>query len=450
MPEPVLQPGEEHCCPRCGYELLGIRPADPDAALTCPECGLATSWRAMNDRERHARGWHLECTERGSIGAAVRTAWVTLFPGWLWTWVTLELPIRRGRLLRFGAAFLLLTHLAMAACAGVTAWVVNTWGPLTEPAPVVAAGLIRPPRTDRAPTAAELGALDLSLATALGATSEYGGMVDVSRGGFGGYFYGGDGSLGQVAAGWAARGGFTLPDGEADAWAAAVVAGAAAVQDALNGARERQRTRACARALVMPYGPIAVGTRDPTPGLLRGALTLARLGVLTAAVMPLSFLLLRQSMRMARVRPVHLLRAFAYSQPPVLVFAGFVAAMSAAASAAGLPWSTQEGMTSLALPPLLVLALAAPLWFVRMWQLFVGRYLRMAHAPWVLAAMMVLSLAAACCLCFFAWDRDGMTRLLSVGGAGRHREPAASVWWGDAGPTTPSRPGRTDGRAHPA
>lgn len=439
MPDPDPQAGEEHRCPRCGYDLLGIRPADPDAALTCPECGLTTSWRAMNDRERHARGWHLECTERGSIGAGLRTALVTLFPGWLWAWVTLELPIRRGRLVRFAAVFLLLTHLAMVACAGVNAWVVNTWGPLTEPAPIVAAGLVRPPKTDRPPTTAEVAALDEAILMALGATSEYGGMVD--WGGWGGS-YGGE-SFRQAAAGWAARAGLMLPDGELDAWAGSVIGASPAIQDELNAARQRQRVRACARAVALPYGTIAVGARDATPALLRGALTLARLGVLTAAIMPLSFLLLRQSMRMARVRPVHLLRAFAYSQPPVFVFCGLVAAMAAGAAAAGMPWSTQDVMACLSLPVLGVLAVAGPLWFVRMWQLFVGRYLRMAHAPWVLAAMMLLSFVAASCLCFFVWDRDGMTRLLSADGPGawRHQGPAAPVWWGDAGPDPDPRPG---------
>lgn len=414
MSPPDLQPGEEHCCPRCGYDLLGSRPADVNDALRCPECGLETTWQRLNDPRRFDRDWHLECTERASPRAALKTAWVTLFPSWLWSWVTLELPIHRGRLVRFAALFLALTHLSVAAYAGLNAWVLNTWAPLTEHVSIVGAKLVRPPATDRPLTSADLDRLDHALLSALGATAEYGGMIDLGLNSYGIVYPDGGSPLREAVTQWAAAGELSLPAGEAEAWVDAVRAVSAKVLDALEEARTRQRVKASARAVLLPYATIRIGARDLTPTSLRTALTLSRIGLLTAAIMPLAFLLLRQSMRIARVRSVHLLRVFAYCQPPVFAFTGLVVLLASFASFADAPFSRQDAMLCFELPVLTGLALWASVWFVRIWQLFVTQYLRLQHAPGVLAAMLALSLVSACFLCFFIWDRDGVTRLLGA------------------------------------
>ena len=84
-PDPTATPRAARAlCPRCGYDLGGAKTA-PDGGLTCPECGLRTTWLDLTAPDRVADRWDLESDHAPRLRAAVVT-WVrTYFPGWLWS-----------------------------------------------------------------------------------------------------------------------------------------------------------------------------------------------------------------------------------------------------------------------------------------------------------------------------------------------------------------------------
>src|SRR5690606_15405678 len=106
---------------------------------------------------------------------------------------------------------------------------------------------------------------------------------------------------------------------------------------------------------------------------------------------PLAMLLLPDTLRMARVRRVHILRAGAYglSVPAVAIIigAGLTAATASTRFAVGMPpaWSMFT---------VLGLSLAAFIWYVLWWWFFVRRYLQLPRG-W-LVAILILFLAVLC------------------------------------------------------
>ena len=164
----------------------------------------------------------------------------------------------------------------------------------------------------------------------------------------------------------------------------------------------------------MPYLP---GPRPPSGWFhtnWTAVATLTRMAIVMVMVLPLTFLLLRQSLRVARVRPAHLLRAFAYSMPAVVVLAwgSLLPSSVLAQDASNYGGGGNDFLSCLALPLVIGTMALAPVWFHWMWFLFTTRYLRLPRAPGVMLVMVLLSFVVAASVCFFAWDRAGILELL--------------------------------------
>jgi hypothetical protein len=127
------------CCPRCGYDLSGIR--TPEATRgTCSECGLEFSWAELESGRLHFPSFSFEHARGWLPIAFLRTA-ARSITGWrLWGPLRMEHPIRVGRLILFvvllGAAFhfLSVAGTITAACSpGVYlyGWQPKSWSMVT-------------------------------------------------------------------------------------------------------------------------------------------------------------------------------------------------------------------------------------------------------------------------------------------------------------------------------
>lgn len=142
-------------------------------------------------------------------------------------------------------------------------------------------------------------------------------------------------------------------------------------------------------AAIWPYSVKVGRWREPNLGgeffeLLAVAIVL----------MPLTFLLLGESMRRCRVRNVHLLRGFAYSLPlPAILVVGGILLHVLRREEMIVKW----------------MVVGTLLWLAVYWFFFTWRYLRLPHAWGVALAMVTISVLAGAVVQvgFFAW-RNGV------------------------------------------
>ena len=153
-------------------------------------------------------------------------------------------------------------------------------------------------------------------------------------------------------------------------------------------------------ALAWPYSQNYRHTVEP----------LALLATVWGLLIPLPFLILRQSMRTARCRLSHLLRGWACFMPAVASVIAFELVASYAISfVPKLSWTLWARSAT----PLhrweyavwswmgLVIFIAAGLWAVRWWWLFTKDYLRLEQPRLVVALMVVVSFLTALAGCAF-------------------------------------------------
>jgi hypothetical protein len=129
---------------------------------------------------------------------------------------------------------------------------------------------------------------------------------------------------------------------------------------------------------------------------------IAALVYIPVVLMPLWTVLLDSTFRLARVRRLHLLRAFAYSLPGAALWMLGLVALSAAVSVShGLQSRPWDHPYSLAAAAAGVYLLYHILW----WQQFIARYLRLQHATAVLAVHFFMTSIAlfAMAAMMFAW-----------------------------------------------
>lgn len=87
-------------CPRCGYDLSGVveswRESCPLEGV-CSECGLGVEWgRVFAGAEPPA--WSCEHAVRFSVWKLLKTSWRLMWPPAYWRAITMETPVRAGRL----------------------------------------------------------------------------------------------------------------------------------------------------------------------------------------------------------------------------------------------------------------------------------------------------------------------------------------------------------------
>lgn len=128
--------------------------------------------------------------------------------------------------------------------------------------------------------------------------------------------------------------------------------------------------------LLWPYSKVTIGTSSSDTGWL---LLLWLFAI--ALAMPLAFLALPQSFARARVRRLHLVRAFVLTLP-IVAMGGLVALSSLVALMAG--WSRYPMVYAGAL-------LACGIIHTASWWVIVRRYLQLEHALAVLVAMTIIA-----------------------------------------------------------
>ena len=341
------QPNAPLHCPRCAYLLAGT---ESDAASrgdprgTCPECGLDVSWAELRDT-RGDPPWFAESrnARRPLAWRACATALRTTRPFRFWSAVTMQIPLRPRAI----AVYLLV----VAAAAHAVAVTGRTWMNIER----------RQQWYSTTPTVADHAWAALMPASIV---------------------------WGESIWSWTTR----RNEGPDDRWTTRTVATAVALAECActMGFDEDDMGRFT--------GAGGFQARGRAPRLLDPAAA-ARLA--SAAVVPLAapalVLLLPFSMRRARVRPVHLLRATLYSTallPPLLAIA---------------VWGTHHGHRFMLGAPTLrgrlephIVTLAA-IALASVWMSAIcTRYLRLPNA---------IGVAAAC---------TAIAGLLSLGAAATH------------------------------
>lgn len=109
-------------CPRCGYDLGGVVASWTEACPVggiCSECGLGFEWReVLNPRHTYAK-WSFEHTGGVSARRMLTTFAVSLLPRRFWSAVRMEHAIVWRRLAVYVGGSLLLSYLALGACAAL-------------------------------------------------------------------------------------------------------------------------------------------------------------------------------------------------------------------------------------------------------------------------------------------------------------------------------------------
>jgi hypothetical protein len=120
--------------------------------------------------------------------------------------------------------------------------------------------------------------------------------------------------------------------------------------------------------------------------------------VLPFLLMPLTYLILRQTLRKTRVRPLHLFRVFAYSVVLLVPLLAFQFLLSENPLSSGTPWAPgPRGFLGLGIelpdlgPGWLVMLAAELIVLALWWRAATTRYLRLPHANGVVLAMVTIT-----------------------------------------------------------
>jgi hypothetical protein len=139
-------------------------------------------------------------------------------------------------------------------------------------------------------------------------------------------------------------------------------------------------------------------------------LPLELVSVLTAVLMPLTFVLLPRTLRQARVRRIHIARVWAYGLiwipaaifvPRLLVWLSAFAVDALGTMQSAQPYLTFAWLEEMCLQHKDAISLGAvSVWLLAWWSYAAGRYLKLPHAPAIGFCMLVLSLVLAVGLLF--------------------------------------------------
>ncbi|MCB9853424.1 MAG: hypothetical protein H6819_10045 [Phycisphaerales bacterium] len=104
-------------CPLCGYNLRGLSEA------RCPECGGVFEWRDLLDPNCRRHAYLFEYDPKASAGSFFRTMIAGVRTNRFWKSVHPVLPVRIGRLTRYG----LNVFVAMFLSFVVGLWAIDMW-----------------------------------------------------------------------------------------------------------------------------------------------------------------------------------------------------------------------------------------------------------------------------------------------------------------------------------
>lgn len=112
--------------------------------------------------------------------------------------------------------------------------------------------------------------------------------------------------------------------------------------------------------------------------------------VLAQALAPLGYFSLIKTMARVRVRPIHLLRGWAYTLTPLAAAAAILAAWAAVITA--LPRMVGRLLSLLPFPSMIAtVSVVSVGWVIVHWYVFTRTYLRLPHAGWVTLAMLAIA-----------------------------------------------------------